>query len=257
MEPYKVQFFTLLTIQHRHEKNALQLAKDYFEIYSTPSIQEEEDDETQEVQAMVETDKMNWKTALSSSVLFLALSPYSNEQHDLLQRIQNEESIQVHMEQLPACRETVKLLLKQEIIHYPMQHQEELESMPAFVEADLTKHWHDVFHRRIIQHNIRVVSKYYTQIHGTRLAQLLQLDRDRLEQEISDMVSGGPENGGALYAKMDRPKDIVRFAQPTTPESVLTDWATDLDQLLHLLETTTHLIHKENMTSGTGNSTMQ
>jgi 26S proteasome regulatory subunit N5 len=53
---------------------------------------------------------------------------------------------------------------------------------------------------------------------------------------------------GSVYAKIDRPKDIVRFAAPKTPESILSDWGADIDNLLHLVETTTHLINKENMT---------
>ena len=138
---------------------------------------------------------------------------------------------------------TIKLLLKKEIIAYPLANQQELESWPAFGEADLAQHWHEIFHRRIIQHNVRVASLYYRQIHGSRLAQLLGLDADRLEQEISSMVSDG-----SVYAKIDRPKDIVRFAAAKNPEAILSDWAADIDKLLHLVETTTHLINKENMT---------
>jgi 26S proteasome regulatory subunit N5 len=64
-----------------------------------------------------------------------------------------------------------------------------------------------------------------------------------LEKEIATMVSDG-----SVYAKIDRPKDIVRFSAPKNPEAVLTEWASDIDKLLHLVETTTHLINKENMT---------
>jgi 26S proteasome regulatory subunit N5 len=142
-------------------------------------------------------------------------------------------------------RATIQLLLKKEIINYPLANQQELESLPSFSEGgeDLAKFWHESFHTRLIQHNVRIVSLYYTRIHGARLAQLLQLDPARLEKEISTMVSDG-----AVYAKIDRPKDIVRFAAPKDPEEVLSDWASDIDKLLHLVETTTHLINKENMT---------
>jgi 26S proteasome regulatory subunit N5 len=116
--------------------------------------------------------------------------------------------------------------------------------LPTFLESDLQRTWHDVFLTRIIQHNIRIVSLYYKRITGARLAQLLQLEPVRLEQEIASMVSDG-----TVYAKIDRPKDIVRFAAPKTPEAILSDWAGDIDKLLHLVETTTHLIHKENMTA--------
>jgi 26S proteasome regulatory subunit N5 len=141
-------------------------------------------------------------------------------------------------------RATIRLFLKKEIINYPMAHQAEMESMNGFVEGgtELAQHWHDVFQRRIIQHNIRVVSKYYSRIHGSRLAQLFQLSPDRLEKEIAIMVSEG-----GVYARIDRPADIVRFASPKAPEEILTNWSSDIDKLLHLVETTTHLIHKEKM----------
>jgi 26S proteasome regulatory subunit N5 len=143
-------------------------------------------------------------------------------------------------------RNLIELLLKKEIINYPLANQAELESILAFLEggAELAKEWHETFHRRIIQHNIRIASLYYKRIHTSRLAQLLQLTTERLESEIASMVSDG-----SVYAKMDRPMDIVRFSQPKSSEAVLTEWASDMDKLLHLVETTTHLIHKEQMTA--------
>lgn len=141
-------------------------------------------------------------------------------------------------------RTTIKLLLKKEIIKYPLANQEELESWPSFKEDDLAEHWHETFFRRIIQHNVRVASVYYRRIHGARLANLLGLEVQRLEQEIASMVSDG-----TLYAKIDRPNDIVRFCAAKNPESILSDWAADIDKLLNLVETTTHLINKENMTA--------
>lgn len=136
------------------------------------------------------------------------------------------------------------MFLKKEIINYPLANQAELESVAAFKEAGLAEHWHEAFHRRVIQHNVRIASLYYRRIHGSRLAQLLGLDAKRLEQEIASMVSDG-----SVYAKIDRPKDIVRFSAAKNPEEVLTEWAGDIDKLLHLVETTTHLINKENMTA--------
>jgi 26S proteasome regulatory subunit N5 len=145
-----------------------------------------------------------------------------------------------------SSRKTIQLFLKKEIIQYPLANQDAFEATPSLREGGdaLAQHWKDALHRRIVQHNLRVVGTYYTRIRGSRLAQLLQLSGDRLETELADMVSSGD-----LYAKIDRPNDVVRFRAPQRPEAVLSDWASDLDTLLHLVETTTHLIHKENMTS--------
>ena len=226
MEEYKVKYYTLMAEYHRHDKDAFMLAKDYHAIYSTPHILKEES---------------TWMPALQSTVLFLALSPFSNEQQDMLHRV-NEDG---NLEKLPSFQKTIQLLLKTEIINYPLVNQQELESLDSFLEggADLAAFWHESLHRRVIQHNVRIVSIYYQRIHGTRLAQLLGLEPASLEKEIAAMVSDG-----TVYAKIDRPKDIVRFAAPKNPEAVLTDWASDIDKLLHLVETTTHLINKENMT---------
>lgn len=223
MEEHRVTFFALLSTLHRHEKDPFALAKDYHSIYSTPHILQNE---------------TLWMPALQATVVFLALSPYSNEQQDMMNRV----SLDTNLEKMPSFFGTMKLFLKKEIISYPITNQNELESIPAFVEGDLTSFWHEMFHTRVIQHNVRVVSVYYRRIHGRRLAQLLQLDAERLEREIATMVSDG-----SVYAKIDRPNDIVRFAAPRTPEAVLSDWASDIGKLLHLVETTTHLIHKENM----------
>lgn len=136
------------------------------------------------------------------------------------------------------------MLLKKEIINYPLPHQQELESLPVFQEGGLATHWHDIFYKRVIQHNVRVAALYYKRIHGSRLAQLLNLQPHVLEQEIASMVSDG-----TVYAKIDRPADIVRFQAKQSPDLILSNWAADIDKLLHLVETTTHLIHKEQMTS--------
>lgn len=224
MQEYKVRFYTLLADNHWQEQDALELAKDFHSIYSTPSILE---------------DEAKWRDALQTTVLFLALAPYSNEQQDLMHKLSSDPNL----EALPACSSTLNLLLKKEIMAYPLQHQAELEGLPAFNKNDMSSVWKDTLQKRVVQHNIRIVAQYYKRIHGARLAQLLGLTRAELEAEISSMVSSGD-----LYAKMDRPLDIIRFSQKSSPESILSDWASDIDKLLNLVEKTTHLIQKENMT---------
>ncbi len=227
MENEKIKFFTLMSQYHRHEKDAFELAKDYFAVYSTSTIQK---------------DDMAWKDALQNTVLFLALSPFSMEQQDMLHRIKLDSNL----EKLEACEKTISLLLTKEIISYPLPHQQDLESYVGFTtfeDEDLIPHWKSTFRTRIIQHNVRVASLYYRRIHGARLAQLLGLNSEELEKEVASMVSNGD-----VYAKIDRPNDIIRFKQERNPETVLSDWASGLSTLLSLVETTSHLIQKENMT---------
>lgn len=85
MEEYKVKFYTLMAESHRHDKDAFSLAKDYHAIYSTPQIL---------------NDDAKWKEALQNTVLFLALSAYSNEQQDMMNRI----NLDSNLEKLPSCQ---------------------------------------------------------------------------------------------------------------------------------------------------------
>ena len=113
MEEEKIKFFTLMAEYHRHERDALQLAKDYHSIYLTSTVQKDEE---------------QWREALQSTVLFLALSPYSSEQQDMLHRINTDPKL----EKIDFCHKTIEFLLTKEIISYPIPHQKEMESLRAF-----------------------------------------------------------------------------------------------------------------------------
>jgi len=52
---------------------------------------------------------------------------------------------------------------------------------------------------------------------------------------------------GDIYVKIDRPAGVVAFEKPRAPEAVLSDWASDMGKLLGIMESTCHLINRENM----------
>lgn len=253
MESYRVRFFELMAEYHRHEKDAYELSKDYHAIYSThiriianSGIKNEEKAKNEETKSSGDTDdEEKWMSALRSTVLFLALSPHTPEQNDTLHRI----STDANLEKIEACRDTVRILLRKEIAQYPLPHQPEMESWDAFTATagdggeNLADHWKRTLRKRVIQHNVRVVALYYRRIKGQRLAELLGLDPEELESEVADMVSNAE-----VYAKIDRPNDVIRFQRKNSPEAVLSNWASDISTLLHLVETTSNLIQKENMT---------
>lgn len=97
MPAYKVRFFELMTILHRHDTNALELVKDYHAIYLTHASRSSE---AEEDGGEASDDDTKWKEALQNTVLFLALSPYGNEQQDLLHRV----SADSNLDKLPACK---------------------------------------------------------------------------------------------------------------------------------------------------------
>lgn len=101
--------------------------------------------------------------------------------------------------------------------------------------------WQDL-RKRVIEHNVRVVAKYYTRIQMSRLTQLLDLAEDETEKYISELVTSK-----TVYAKIDRPARIVSFAKPRDADDILNEWSHNMKSLLGHLERIDHLITKEEM----------
>ena len=103
------------------------------------------------------------------------------------------------------------------------------------------RRWQDL-RKRVIEHNVRVVAKYYTRIQMGRLTQLLDLTEEETEKYISELVTSK-----TIYAKIDRPARVVNFSKPRDADDVLNEWSSDMKSLLGLLERIDHLITKEEM----------
>ena len=99
--------------------------------------------------------------------------------------------------------------------------------------------WKDL-RKRVIEHNVRVVAKYYTRVQFSRLTQLLDLSEDETETYISDLVTAK-----TIYARIDRPARLVSFKRPSDADDVLNEWSGNMKSLLGLLERIDHLITKE------------
>lgn len=103
------------------------------------------------------------------------------------------------------------------------------------------RRWQDL-RKRVIEHNVRVVARYYTRIQLGRLTQLLDLNEEETEKYISDLVTSK-----TIHAKIDRPAQIVNFAKPRDADDVLNEWSSNMKSLLGHLERIDHLITKEEM----------
>jgi len=112
---------------------------------------------------------------------------------------------------------------------------------PAF-QGDKARRWEDL-HVRVVQHNIRVISTYYSNITMDRLAQLLELPMDQTEKHVCDMVVEG-----TMWCRIDRLNGIATFTQAKDPTDVLNAWSNNISELLSKVERTCHLIHKERCT---------
>merc|ERR1711982_270699 len=96
--------------------------------------------------------------------------------------------------------------------------------------------------KRIVQHNIKVVSGYYEQVHTQRLCELLRLSEKEVEEELSELVCSK-----FVFAKIDRPAGTIIFGRKQTPTDRLNEWSDSISKMLDLVENTCHLIQKEQM----------
>ena len=100
--------------------------------------------------------------------------------------------------------------------------------------------WWPILRKRVAQHNLRVAAKIYARVELLRLGTIVGLDAPTLEAQLAELVANND-----IAARIDRPAGVVAFGALRPADAILSDWAADLDQCLHKLETTVHLIHKE------------
>lgn len=95
--------------------------------------------------------------------------------------------------------------------------------------------------RQMIQHNIRVMERYYNRIKLERLSILVGVSIERTEAELGDMVVKK-----RIAAKINRLEGIVVFSKKKQfPNESLTQWNQNVKATLDKIEQTCHLINRE------------
>jgi 26S proteasome regulatory subunit N5 len=195
------------------------------------------------------------KEAIENCITFLLMSKYDNHSNDMMFRIKtllttNEwKELGINSMHVSA----LNLFTTEEVIITPFsqqdlfENQESLSKFDYFVNADneslsSTKYFRKLLNTRIVEHNLRIIAKYYQRIRFNRLEQLLNLSQETLEYHLSDLSFNGD-----IHLKIDRPNEIISFEKKRSNEEILSEWSSDINKMMHLMETTCHLINRENM----------
>ncbi|KAI8328533.1 PCI domain-containing protein [Choanephora cucurbitarum] len=224
-EDLKLRFYQLM-IQHAlHEDQYLNVHKFYKQIYDSESIQE---------------DEAKWKEALQNAILFVILAPYDNEQSDLLHRIYQDTKLA----QIAPYQELAKCFVTVELMRWTQIEQSygQLLSQAFNTSTEEGQKRLKELHHRVVEHNIRVIAKYYTRVSTKRLVQLLDLNEKDTEEFLSKLVVSK-----TIYARIDRSAGIINFQPKKDANEILNNWSNDINSLLNLIEKTCHLISKEEM----------
>jgi 26S proteasome regulatory subunit N5 len=228
----KLRYYEQQITLAKHEDKYLEACKHYRQVLDTEAVEDNPD---------------QLKAALQRVIYFVLLAPYDNEQNDLLHRIAQDSRIQTSC---PTEAQLLKLFTMPELMRWPnieSNFGSHLTSSDIFSAQENPKdpkshtRWLDL-RKRVIEHNVRVIAKYYTRITFPRLTSLLDLPASETEKYISDLVTSK-----TIYARIDRPAGVVSFERKREADEVLNEWSGNMKSLLGLLERIDHLITKEEM----------
>jgi len=233
VQKLKIRFYKMMIELNSSEGSYLKCCKNFKQLFDTP---------------IVKKDENEWKKAVKSCVLYALLAPHDPSQHDMLMLLSNEKKLG----DLPKYNELLNTFTRHELIrweNFKQVYEEELRNgvrgNPAtevFVHnTEGEKRWED-FSNRVVEHNIRIVAKYYTRINTDRLATLLNLPSDKAEMYLSKLVQDG-----TIFAKIDRILGTIDFEAYQQPQTVLDNWSNNMDQLMGMVNKACHLISKEEM----------
>ncbi|KAI5282909.1 hypothetical protein KEM54_002482 [Ascosphaera aggregata] len=228
----KLRYYHQQIIIANHENKYLEVCKHYRQILDTEAVEKSQD---------------KLRATLQRMIYYIVLSPYDNEQYDLLYRIAADTRIT----QIPVEARLLKKFTVHELMRWPLFAEEfgphlcetdVFNSKPSLPVGDKPfERWQDL-RKRVIEHNVRVVAKYYTRIQMSRLCELLDLSEEETEKYISDLVTSK-----TIYARIDRPAGVVNFVKSRDADDILNEWSGNVKSLLGLLERVDHLITKEEM----------
>lgn len=220
----KLHYYDLMIRYALHEKKHLDVCKYWREVLDTPRVQAEEAKATE---------------ARKNAVVFLVLSPFDNEQSDLMARVEATEDL----EAIPEHKNLLKCFTTPELMRWPgieALYGPLLRETPTFDDSEEGRYRWEELHKRVVEHNIRVVGKYYTKITLARLAQLLDLPIAEAESSLCSLVTSG-----TIWARIDRPAGVVSLEKKKDAQEHLNSWSSDINKLMSLVEEASHLINRE------------
>lgn len=228
----KERFYRMMIRYYAHTSEYLDICRAYLSIYNTDSIK---------------SDESKWMPVLQKVVLFVALSRFDNEQRDLLARVAADKAL----DKLPVYKSLVALFRRQEIMHWPTVRARFLEALQHDHAAEFAGEkgtvLQGVLEKRVVEHNVRIIAKYYKQITHKRMAELLHQTKEQTEAHVSELVTSK-----MIWARIDRPAGIITFRQKQNANQLMDTWSNNIKELLQKLDQTGHAVHRELVAHGIG-----
>lgn len=205
----KLQFLELLVRYHTEfTKDYMEIADAFYQIWKI--------------------DNSN-SGALMNSIINAILAPRTEKQLVFFNEVKTIRDLAL----MPEARTLLTVFLGRDLVSYP-----EFESRFGALIQD--KDTSEIMKKRVIEHGLRTISMYYTRIRLERLAELLKISVDELEQHIIDLVFAEE-----FYARIDRPAGIVTFKKQKKVSEVADEFSDNIAQVCKLVDKANSLIEKE------------
>jgi 26S proteasome regulatory subunit N5 len=162
----KERYYRMMIRYYENSHDYLDICRSYLSIYNTPSVK---------------ADEAKWVAVLQKVVLFLVLARHDNEQSDLLVRVTADKAL----DKLAVYKSLLVLFGRQELMHWPTVQTRFLQTL----QQDHAREFGGPsgvlllqgLEKRVVEHNVRIIAKYYKQITHTRMAELLHQTKDQTE----------------------------------------------------------------------------
>lgn len=181
---------------------------------------------------------------LDEATFFCLLASFDCKQQEMLMKLKQQQELIDHS---PKTIQLIECFTQQNMIPFQdwvRDYQEFLFQFPqvfSLEDAEGKKRW-DSICDKLVEHNLRIIAKYYSEISMVRLVQLLKCSQQKVEELLCSLVVQK-----AVYARINRPLGIVTFTKELQPEQVLDIWSARLGEISELLMKTSHLVAKEEM----------
>lgn len=172
-------------------------------------------------------------------IMFLGLCPPEKETKSLFKDL--SINYKHDLESYKLMQDIVKIRLSDDIIRINSEFLSQFNQMKCFTEDSRNLHA-KLFRKYLIQHNLGIFQKYFSQVRMERISQMIDINMDEVEQELADMCIEKH-----IFAKINRINFTVNFKPKQDNADKLNEMNFDLGKMLDIVEDTCHLIHKENL----------
>jgi 26S proteasome regulatory subunit N5 len=245
----KIKFYFLMIKFYIHEERYFEAANCYqilYEFYTYLYADNNKNLDTNNTELIESLSKMQAVDLFQRSIYLYNISPPDEKTKEKIQEI--KKKYYKELETWSATGNLINIKTGDDLVTMEESFLNSFEN-PIFKDDSEFfingKKNSDLFRKYIIQYNITLFHKFYNQVSLERIAELIKVNKQEVESEICHMVMNE-----FIYAKINRIKGIVGFRPKQTFETKSDSLNKDLTKMLETLETTCHLIHKENLKYG-------